>query len=39
LEEDQSLVKDAGSQLLGTDAKVTNLMGTFEPLSHISFYL
>ncbi|RYD69952.1 MAG: DNA translocase FtsK, partial [Sphingobacteriales bacterium] len=29
-EEDQSIVKDAGSRLLlGSDAKVTNLMGTF----------
>lgn len=39
-EEDQSLVKDAGSQLLmGTDAKVTNLMGTFGAfISHFFIY-
>ncbi len=39
-EEDQSLVKDAGSQLLmGSDAKVTNLMGTFGAfISHFFIY-
>ncbi len=39
-EEDQSLVKDAGSQLLlGTDAKAANLMGTFGAfISHFFIY-
>ncbi|HSN62141.1 MAG TPA: DNA translocase FtsK 4TM domain-containing protein, partial [Ferruginibacter sp.] len=39
-DEDQSIVKDAGSELLlGTDAKVSNLMGTFGAyISHFFIY-